>query len=574
MPTPAHAASQSQQRIRLPEVRCACGLAALYVGLAICLTSTIASAQRAVSSHQKSVGQDDYQTAIWAPRPGNINNEIVGEDVIPEELLSEYLDLHSSFQHVAAARVSRELIAVCPDRPEGYYNLACSLAQLRRHDQAMEALEEAIDRGWRYLRHAWLDPDLETLRDDAKFGTLMMKMARLEHNERVMPRPLRDAPPAAVIELLETRVPELLDVYDVPGATIALVQDGTLVWNEAFGCSNPHDEVLMLAHDQFELQSPVDLFALLAANQQSERGLDLADLLAQADELDLRERPQRLARGTVPRYVDVDRDLRARLLAHDDASQVPIRERRGADRSLWPISQIIPRTLDWVTLAIEQVTRETFYAYCRQAILDPAGMHETTFVLPKHRPAGGQQDDGVSDAAGSGDDVISASPAPVVIGHTRFGTPLTPVDDALRTRIAPVRTTAGDLARLMASIMRSSRQPIAGDIDSFATETHADGRMNGHAISGVLNEQPPGVLRAPLEDMLASRRLQQLGLGLEVHLDQTVAGPRMQVIENNDGIGMLMRWYPESGNGIVVLFNSENGPEAAIRIAHEALGGE
>ena len=40
-----------------------------------------------------------------------------------------------------------------------------------------------------------------------------------------------------------------------------------------------------------------------------------------------------------------------------------------------------------------------------------------------------------------------------------------------------------------------------------------------------------------------------------------------------DGVGVLMRWYPQSQRGIVVLFNGESGPEAALRIAHLALGG-
>jgi hypothetical protein len=63
------------------------------------------------------------------------------------------------------------------------------------------------------------------------------------------------------------------------------------------------------------------------------------------------------------------------------------------------------------------------------------------------------------------------------------------------------------------------------------------------------------------------------GLGLQVHVRQTDDGMCVQVADVTGGCGCLMRWYPEHGNGVVILFNSETGPEAALRIAQLALGG-
>ena len=47
----------------------------------------------------------------------------------------------------------------------------------------------------------------------------------------------------------------------------------------------------------------------------------------------------------------------------------------------------------------------------------------------------------------------------------------------------------------------------------------------------------------------------------------------MELTDVVDGVGVLMRWYPQSRRGVVILFNGEMGPEAALRIAHVALGG-
>jgi len=64
------------------------------------------------------------------------------------------------------------------------------------------------------------------------------------------------------------------------------------------------------------------------------------------------------------------------------------------------------------------------------------------------------------------------------------------------------------------------------------------------------------------------------GLGLALDVRKTEHGTRLQVADVVSGTGCLMRWYPENKSGIVVLYNSETGRQAAECIALIALGGE
>ncbi len=67
-------------------------------------------------------------------------------------------------------------IAADPDDPMLLYNVACNYAQLGRVDESLSALEQAVDRG--FGDKAWLehDSDLDTLRDTARYKTLLQAM--------------------------------------------------------------------------------------------------------------------------------------------------------------------------------------------------------------------------------------------------------------------------------------------------------------------------------------------------------------------------------------------------------------
>lgn len=60
-------------------------------------------------------------------------------------------------------------------RPATLYNLACAHARLKEKDKAFEALEKAIDAGYRDADHIEEDDDLWNLRRDPRFGKAVAK---------------------------------------------------------------------------------------------------------------------------------------------------------------------------------------------------------------------------------------------------------------------------------------------------------------------------------------------------------------------------------------------------------------
>ena len=73
-------------------------------------------------------------------------------------------------------KMDRKLVRLEPDNATAHYNLACSLALVRREAQAVKALEHAITLG--YDDYDWMlhDPDLKGLRDHPGFQKLVAKL--------------------------------------------------------------------------------------------------------------------------------------------------------------------------------------------------------------------------------------------------------------------------------------------------------------------------------------------------------------------------------------------------------------
>ncbi len=69
--------------------------------------------------------------------------------------------------------VDRKLARLEPENPIVHYNLACSLALLGRAGEALDALEEAVRRGFDDPTHLCTDEDLVSLRGEARFQTLL-----------------------------------------------------------------------------------------------------------------------------------------------------------------------------------------------------------------------------------------------------------------------------------------------------------------------------------------------------------------------------------------------------------------
>jgi tetratricopeptide (TPR) repeat protein len=73
-------------------------------------------------------------------------------------------------------RMDRKLVKLLPDNATAHYNLACSLALLKRKADAIKSLRQAVSLG--YTDFDWMqqDPDLDGLKKDPAFHALLTQL--------------------------------------------------------------------------------------------------------------------------------------------------------------------------------------------------------------------------------------------------------------------------------------------------------------------------------------------------------------------------------------------------------------
>jgi Flp pilus assembly protein TadD len=86
-------------------------------------------------------------------------------------------------RHDEALVVDRRVVRLLPSDPIAHYNLACSLSNLGRVDDAFRSLGLAFDLGYRDFRFLREDPDLEAVRQDARFAEFLARAVDLAKND-------------------------------------------------------------------------------------------------------------------------------------------------------------------------------------------------------------------------------------------------------------------------------------------------------------------------------------------------------------------------------------------------------
>jgi Flp pilus assembly protein TadD len=71
-------------------------------------------------------------------------------------------------------RVDRRLVRLQPDNATAHYNLACSLALMKRTAAALRTLRRAVALGYHDLEFMAEDPDLASLRKHPEFRRLLV----------------------------------------------------------------------------------------------------------------------------------------------------------------------------------------------------------------------------------------------------------------------------------------------------------------------------------------------------------------------------------------------------------------
>ena len=73
-------------------------------------------------------------------------------------------------------RMDRKLVRLLPSDPTAHYNLACSLALVKRKAEALRALRQAVELGYRDFDWMQQDPDLEGLKNHPLFRALLEQL--------------------------------------------------------------------------------------------------------------------------------------------------------------------------------------------------------------------------------------------------------------------------------------------------------------------------------------------------------------------------------------------------------------
>jgi tetratricopeptide (TPR) repeat protein len=77
-------------------------------------------------------------------------------------------------------KIDERLSRLRPEDSVVHYNLACSYSLTQQIDQALEALESAINFGYRDFKAMDTDPDLKNLRQHADYKRIRAKMRGLQ----------------------------------------------------------------------------------------------------------------------------------------------------------------------------------------------------------------------------------------------------------------------------------------------------------------------------------------------------------------------------------------------------------
>ena len=70
-------------------------------------------------------------------------------------------------------KMDRKLVRLLPGNATAHYNLACSLALVKRKSDALKALRRAVELGYRDFDWMVQDPDLDLLREHPTFVELL-----------------------------------------------------------------------------------------------------------------------------------------------------------------------------------------------------------------------------------------------------------------------------------------------------------------------------------------------------------------------------------------------------------------
>ena len=95
-----------------------------------------------------------------------------------EALKAHAKNLALARRHHEGVQFDRRITRLRPQDALARYNLACSLALIRQHDDALAELRRAVELGYRDFTFMMKDRDLDGIRRDPRFRALLREYER------------------------------------------------------------------------------------------------------------------------------------------------------------------------------------------------------------------------------------------------------------------------------------------------------------------------------------------------------------------------------------------------------------
>lgn len=344
---------------------------------------------------------------------------------------------------------------------------------------------------------------------------------------------------------LDERVPRLMDRYDVPGATLALVQRGEVVWSGAYGYADREQRRAMTVDAVFRAESiskPVTAWGVMRLIEQGRVELD-APVERYLGGFEFPETGHPGHAVTVRRLLSNSAGLPLGPIGTDaeyaPGSDMPsVRDYLAREARLvqepgtgFVYSNVGFNTLE---LLIEEVTGRNFAAYMADEVLRPLGMHRSRFAWAET--------------------LRTAMP----MGYELPGTPVPPY-------VYPVVASGGLLAPVE-DIARFVCAEMAGAYEATDSDT---ARPDSTGLS-VLRRASIRRLHSPQVDVRGLFGLVADAYGFG-HFLEALPDGRRAVWHGGQGHGWMTHFHavPASGDGIVILTNSERSWPLMARVLHD-----
>lgn len=330
---------------------------------------------------------------------------------------------------------------------------------------------------------------------------------------------------------LEKLIPDLMSRADVPGVSIALIEDGKVVWVGSFGVKNVQTGEKVDDRTVFEAASiskPVFTFAVLKLVDEGKLDLDVSlskyvpSYVANDDRVNLITARMVLTHRTgLPNWRD------------GTFSPLKIYFQPG-DRFSYSGEGFI-----YLQRVVEKISGQPLKEFVRQSVFVPLGMLDSSYVW--------QDQYEFQHAVG----YLESGPLPPS-KPIESGSPLPPYRGP--SAASSLHSTARDLAKFVVAVMNGTGLKTETIRQMLSPQSRVDAGCM-HCI-----------------DKPVTQTAESISWGLGIGLEETPHGRSFFHGGDNRGFHSFLFASPDSKRGVVVLTNSDRGPMILPEIVNLALG--